>query len=149
MVYELRHFENNFQIVASLGWGLVIIGIVILFTGPIPAGFLFIIIGAILIWIQLRGKRIYVNTKTKIVKSQGETFKISDPLMIFMREIRVSQNVNSRVSTTNVKMYFYKGYLQDGESKILISCNRNEKRDMEKLKQIASDLNIPFQLNYQ
>ncbi|WP_420316267.1 hypothetical protein [Ekhidna sp.] len=148
MIYRLRHFENNHQIVSSLGWILVIVGIVVLFIGPIPGAIIFILIGAFLIWLQLRGKRITVDTEAKTVKAGGKTQKLSNPSLVFMKEIRMSQNINSRVNSANVKTYFYMAYIQDDTERILISCNRNDQRDLDKLKKIAGDLNIPFQLEY-
>lgn len=149
MEYQLRHFENNFQIVSSLGWVFVIVGIIVLFVGPIPGAVILMSIGAFLIYIQLRGKRIKVDTDAKTVVSQGETTQLSTPSMLFIKEVRVSQNINSRVNSTNVKMYFYKAFIQDGDNFILISCNRNDNRDLDALKNIAKDLNIPFQQNYE
>lgn len=148
MIYRLRHFENNMQIVSSLGWILVIIGIITLFAGPIPAAVILILLGALLIWLQLRGKRITVDTEARVVKSGSEVISIKNPSQVFINEVRMSQTVNSRGSSTNVKMYFYKAYIQDGDNSILISCNRNDERDMEALKKIAKDLQIPFEKNY-
>ncbi|WP_436515459.1 hypothetical protein [Ekhidna sp. To15] len=148
MIYRLRHFENNMQIVSSLGWIMVIVGVITLFVGPIPGGLIFILLGAGLIWLQLRGKRIMVDTTSRTVKSGREITSIDNPSQVFMKEVRVSQTVNSRGSSANVKMYFYKAYIQDGDNNILISCNRNDQRDMEALKRIANDLKIPFEKNY-
>lgn len=149
MKYHLRHFENNMQIVSSLGWVLIIVGLITLFVGPIPGAVILILLGVLLVWLQLRGKRITVDTSAKVVKSGGEIARINNPSLVFMKEVKISQRVNSRGSSTNVKMYFYKGYIQDGEESHLISCNRNDKRDMEALKQIAQDLSVPFEKNYE
>ncbi|MEP1032901.1 hypothetical protein [Ekhidna sp.] len=148
MTYRLRHFENNMQIVSSLGWILVIVGIITLFSGPIPAAAILMVFGAGLIWCQLRGKSITVDTKEKIIKSGNDIKAIKSPTMVYINEVQVSQNVNSRVQSANVKMYFYKAYIQDGEESHLISCNRNDTRDMEALENIAKDLQIPFEMNY-
>ncbi|MEO9871932.1 hypothetical protein [Ekhidna sp.] len=148
MIYRLRHFENNMQIVSSLGWIFIIIGVVVLFVGPIPGAIFFITIGSFLVWFQLRGKRITVDTGNKLVKSGKDIIQLVEPSIVFMNEVRVSQTVNSRGSSTNVKMYFYKAYIQDGDNRALISCNRNDQRDMEAIKKIAEDLNVPFQQNY-
>ncbi|WP_421764544.1 hypothetical protein [Ekhidna sp.] len=149
MIYRLRHFENNLQIVASLGWILVIVGVIALFVGPVPGAIILILLGAGLIWLQLRGKRIIVDTKNKLVKSGKSIHQLKNPTMVFINEVKLSQTVNSRVSSSHVKMYFYKAYIQDGENCILISCNRNDQRDMKTLKQIASDLRVPFEQNYE
>ena len=149
MKYKLRHFENNLQIVSSLGWILIIIGIIIFFTGPIPAGALSLLIGFLLVWFQYRGKTITVDTEAKNVKSGGNSIEISNPSMVYMNEVKVSQNVNSRGSSANVKMYFYKAYIQDGENSILISCNRNDQRDIKAIAAIANDLGVPFKQNYE
>ncbi|MEP2951572.1 MAG: hypothetical protein ABJO91_16265 [Ekhidna sp.] len=136
------------QIVSSLGWIFIIIGVVVLFVGPIPGAIFFITIGSFLVWFQLRGKRITVDTGNKLVKSGKDIIQLVEPSIVFMNEVRVSQTVNSRGSSTNVKMYFYKAYIQDGDNRALISCNRNDQRDMEAIKKIAEDLNVPFQQNY-
>ncbi len=149
MTYQLRNFENNMQMLASIGWIFAIIGVVTCFVGPIPAAIFLLLFGFLLIWIQLRGKRITVDTNEKFVKSEGEKIGLSSPSMVYMNEVRVSQNVNSRGSTANVKMYFYKAYIQDGEQNILISCNRSDKRDMEVIQKIAKDLQVPFRKNYE
>lgn len=148
MVYHLRHFENNYQIVASLGWVLAIGGVIALFVTPIPVGMYLLALGFLLIWWQLRGKRIAVDTSNKTIKAAGEVHPIHHPTSVFVNEVAVSQVVNSRGSSTTVKSYFYKGYLQDGEESRLISCNRSEQRDIQQLKQIADDLRVPFQKNY-
>ncbi len=149
MKYQLRHFENNLQMMASVGWIFSIIGIIVFFTGPIPVAAFFLLIGILMIWLQLRGKRITIDTENRFVKSGRTSVKIVNPSMVFINEVRVSQNVNSRVNSANVKMYFYKAFIQDGENKILISCNRNENRDIEAIKKISEDLGIPFQKNYE
>lgn len=150
MKYQLRHFENNMQMVASVGWIFVILGIIMVFVDSLAltGSIILIVIGAFLIWIQLRGKRITVDTNAKEVISGKEKTPIIHPSLVYMNEVRVSQNVNSRGSSANVKMYFYKAYIQDGENAILVSCNRNDQRDMNALKKIATDLQVPFQLNY-
>ncbi len=148
MKFSLRHFENNFQIAASVGWIFVIIGIITIVAGPIPVALIFIVVGTNLIILQLRGKRIVVDTDAKTVKSGKETFDVSNTSLIFMNEVGVSQRVNSRASSANVKMYFYKAYIQSGDEKILISCNRSEKRDLESIQKIAEALQVPFQKNY-
>ena len=148
MIYRLRNFENNYQILASLGWIFIIIGCVTLFTGPIPGGIILILIGAFFIWFQLRGKRIKVNTKELNVKSGRELIKLQNPEMVYINEVRMGQRVNSRVNSASVKMHFYKGYIKDGEKIILISSNRKETRDWDKLKAIASDLGVEFIRNY-
>ncbi|WP_462251699.1 hypothetical protein [Ekhidna sp.] len=148
MKFQLRHFENNNQIVSSLGWIFIIIGVITLFVGPFPGAIIFIVVGAALVWIQLRGKRIGVDTDAKLVTSGKETFDISNASLVYMNEVRVSQNVNSRGSSANVKMYFYKAFIQNGDENVLISCNRSEKRDMEAIKKIAEALQVPFQKNY-
>ncbi len=148
MKYQLRHFENNFQIVSSLGWVMIIVGIITLFIGPIPGAVVLILLGTLLIWIQIRGKRITVDTSARVIKSGGELVSINNPSSLFLKEVKVSQTVNSRVNSSNVKMYFYKAYIQDGEESHLISCNGDDKRDMESLKKIANDLQIPFEKNY-
>lgn len=149
MIYKLRHFENNFQIISSLGWGLIVLGIISFFVGPLPVSIIAIVIGALLVLLQLRGKRITVDTEKKSVIAGNETIKLINPTMVFMNEVKMSQTVSSRGSTTNVKMYFYKAFIHDGEYTIMISCNRSESRDLEKLEQIAKDLNVPFQKNFE
>jgi len=109
---------------------------------------LFGIVGLAMIWLQLKGKRVQVDTETRIIHFSGEKYKMDTPEKIFMNRIRISQNVNSRAQSTNVKTYFYKAYLQDGDEKILLSSNKAEGRDLEKLKAIARDLGIDFTLNY-
>jgi len=104
--------------------------------------------GGILILLQLRGKRITVDTDKKIIKSFLSKVAIEHLTEVIVKKIKVNQRVNSRVSSSNVSMYFYKAYLKDGEQKHLISSNRKEKRDLEKLQAIANDLNIDFTKNY-
>lgn len=104
--------------------------------------------GTSMIWLQLRGKRIAVDTDQKIIKSAGKTHKIENPEKIILNEVKMSQTVNARVNSTNVKMYFYKAYLLDGDEKILLSSNRKEDRDIAKLKAIADDLCVELVKNY-
>lgn len=149
MKFALRHFENNFQIISTLGWVFIIIGFITTFLElPLPGSLILIAIGAGLVWVQLRGKRIIVDTDAKTVKAGKETFDISNASSVFMNEVGVSQRVNSRVSSANVKMYFYKAFIQNGDEKVLISCNRNDKRDMESIQKIAEALQVPFTKNY-
>lgn len=137
--------------VASVGWIFVILGIITVFVDSLAltGSVIMIVIGAFLIWIQLRGKRITVDTNTKEVISGKEKTPITNPSLVYMNEVRVSQNVNSRGSSANVKMYFYKAYIQDGDNAILISCNRDDQRDMDNIKKIAEDLKVPFQQNFE
>lgn len=148
MIYRLRYFENNFQILSSLGWILIFVGIVTVFTGPIPGGILFSGFGGLLVWLQLRGKRITVDTQSKTIKAGGKTIKLKKPTALVMREVNMSQTVNSIVNSANVKMHFYKACLLDEQKEHWISCNRKETRDLANLKRIAEELNIPFQQNY-
>ena len=112
-------------------------------------GFLMLaLLGAGMIWAQLRGKRVKVDTENRTVRSSGKVYALRNPEKIFMNKIRVSQNVNSRAQSANVKTYFYLAYLQDGDEKILLSSNRKEERDLDALKSIASDLDVDFVLNY-
>ena len=148
MEYKLRHFENNNQMVASFGWIFVIVGIIALFFGSIPGAIILMVIGAFLAWLQLQGKRITVDTDAKVVKAGGDTIDISNASLVFMNEVLVSQNVNSRGSSANVKMCFYKAFIQLEDDNVLISCNRSEDRDMEAIKKIANDLQVSFQKKY-
>ena len=148
MKHRLRHFENNFQMVASLGWIIALLSLVFLVIERMPGFLLLTLIGAIMILWQSRGKRIVVDTDKRIIKRFFKTSSIKNPSQVFIIRVRVSQNVNSRVSTTNVKTNFYKGYLMDGKDEIEISSNRKEMRDMDKLKAIASELGVPFTQNY-
>lgn len=148
MKYKLRHFENNYQIVSSLGWTLVILGAIFCFVGPFPIGLFFFGVGLLLIWFQLRGKRILVDTENKTVKGLGKEITLKNPQRIYLKEVRMRQNINSRTSSSSVKLYFYKAYIQDGNESILISCNRKASRDLDSLKQIATDLSVPFEQHY-
>ena len=89
-----------------------------------------------------------MDTAAKTIKNGSLAHSIKQPTKVFMNKQRYSQNVNSRVSSTNVKSYFYKAYLEDGEEKVLLSSNKSEERDLQKLQAIAMDLNIPFERNY-
>ena len=149
MKYRLRHFEDRLQIISSLGIVFVVLGIINLFIGPIPLALFFLVAGVVLVWLQNRGRRITVDTQNKTVKAGGKITSVSNPVSVYLNESRVSQNVNSRVSSAKVKMYFYKGYIQDGENRILISCNRNDERDLEAMKSIAKDLGVPFEKTYE
>lgn len=144
MKYRLRHFENNFQIVASTGWIIVLLSVVFLFLKQQPGFLILTIIGLAMILGQSRGKRIIIDTEKRTIRKGLKTIDIKHPSELLMKEVRVSQNVNSRVSTTTVKMRFYKAYLVDGDEKVLISCNRSADRDLQKLKAIANDLGIEF-----
>jgi len=149
MKYSLRNFENNLQMLNSTGWVLVIVSLILIATQQMPGFLIFTLIGAGMIWLQLRGKRIYVDTSAKTIKSAGKIRDIKNPSQVFMNEVKLSQRVNSRAQSTNVNMYYYKAYLQDGEEKVLLSSNRKESRDMEKLTAIAKDLGVEFHQNFQ
>ncbi|MEM0938965.1 MAG: hypothetical protein AAF600_07965 [Bacteroidota bacterium] len=89
-----------------------------------------------------------MDTSEKIVKSGSKTYNIIKPIQIYMNKVKMSQNVNSRVSSSNIKAYFYKAYLLDGGEKILLSSNRKEDRDLEKLVSITKEFGISFIKNY-
>lgn len=148
MKYTLRNFQNNFQVAASVGWIMVILSLVFLLIKGEPGVLIIGAIGGLVIYWQNRGKRIIVDTNEQFIKSGFSKEQIKDPQRIYINKVRISQNVNSHVSSANVKFYFYKAFLQDGEEKHLISCNRKEERDMERLKAIAKDLKIDLELNY-
>ena len=148
MQYTLRNFSNSFQIVNSTGWIFILLSIILIVIKG-SFGFLMLaLLGAGMIWAQLRGKRVKVDTENRTVRSSGKVYALRNPEKIFMNKIRVSQNVNSRAQSANVKTYFYLAYLQDGDEKILLSSNRKEERDLDALKSIASDLDVDFVLNY-
>ena len=144
MTYKLRNFENNFQAVSSLGWIIVAMSLLLFFIKGMPGFLIFTMIGGLLIWWQLRGKRVIIDVSKRTIKKGLKTISIESPLQIIFKETSISQRVNSRVSSTTVQNYFYKAFLEMGEQKILISSNRKESRDFEKLKLIASDLGIDF-----
>ena len=148
MKYQLRNFENNFQMVSSLGWIFILVSIIFIVTKGMIGFLLFTAVGVLLVWWQQRGGRISVDTAAKTIKNGSLAHSIKQPTKVFMNKQRYSQNVNSRVSSTNVKSYFYKAYLEDGEEKVLLSSNKSEERDLQKLQAIAMDLNIPFERNY-
>ena len=148
MKYQLRNFQNNFQILNSVGWIFVIVSIVFIVVKQNLGYLIFGVFGAAMIWLQLKGKIVSVDTSKKIIKSGGKTHQILSPVQLYMNEVKVSQNVNSRAQTANIKTFFYKAYLQDGNESILLSSNRKETRDLERLKAIAKDLNIEFSQNY-
>ncbi|MEM6737587.1 MAG: hypothetical protein AAF620_16110 [Bacteroidota bacterium] len=148
MTYTLRNFDNDFQIVNSLGWVLIVVSLVFLIIKGMPGYLIFAGIGAVLIWWQIRGKRIKVDTSEKTVKSGSKTYNIIEPIQIYMNKVMMSQNVNSRVSSSNIKAYFYKAYLLDRGAKILLSSNRKEDRDLEKLVSITQEFGITFIKNY-
>lgn len=135
--------------ISSLGIVFAVLGIINLFIGPFPMAIGFLILGVLLIWLQNRGRRITVNTNNKTVRVGGKISEITNPTGVYINEVKVSQNVYSRVSSANVRMYFYKGYIQDGENRILISCNRNDERDLEAMRAIAKDLGVPFEKTYE
>lgn len=132
----------------SMGWILIILSLIFLFVKQAPDVLIVTVFGAGIIWLQLRGKRISLNTTQRTVRSEGKMHKIKKPERIFMNKVVLSQTVNARVNSTNVRMYFYKAYLLDGEEKILISSNRKEERDMAKLKAIADELRVELVKNY-
>ena len=148
MKYQLRNFENNLQMVSSLGWIFIIISLIFLAIRQNPALLLVTVFGVAMVWIQMRGKRIAVDTKAKTIRSAGKTYQIRNPAQLFINEVRVRQNVNSRAQSANIKTYFYKAYLMDGGEKILLSSNRNDTRDMEALQSIANDLGVELVKNY-
>lgn len=88
-----------------------------------------------------------VDTENRMIRKGRKTINIKHPTELFLKEVSVSQNVNSQVSTATIKMRFYKAYLVDGDEKILISCNRSADRDLQKLKAIANDLSLEFANN--
>ena len=132
----------------SMGWIFIIISLISVIVKGQPGILIIGLFGAGMIWLQLRGKRITVDTTKKVIKSGGKTHAIKSPHRIFMKEVKMSQTVNARVNSTNVRMYFYKAYLHDGKETILLSSNRKEDRDLEKLQAIALDLNIPLEKTY-
>lgn len=148
MKYRLRNFENNLQILNSVGWVLVVVSLIVLVAKQQPGILLMTLIGAGLIWLQLRGKRIVVNTANKTVLSDGKIHSIEGVDKLYMNEVKVRQRVNSRAQSANISTYFYKAYIMVGEEKILISSNRKENRDMKKLEAIAKNLNITLIKNY-
>lgn len=148
MKYRLRNFENNLQILNSAGWVLVVVSLIGVFAKQQPGILLMTLIGAGLIWLQLRGRRIVVDTANKTVLSDGLTHSIKSADKLYINEVKVRQRVNSRAQSANISTYFYKAYMMIGEEKILISSNRKEGRDMKKLQAIAKDLNIALIKNY-
>ncbi len=148
MKYQLRNFENNLQTVSSIGWVFIILSLIMLVAKQQPGYLIVTIFGTILVLLQLRGKRIAVDTEEKTITSSGNTHIIKSPNQIFINRVKVSQNVNSRAQSANVKTYFYKGFLQDGDEKVLLSSNRSEDRDMAKLKAIADEFRIELVKNY-
>lgn len=129
----------------SMGWIFIIISLIFMIVKGKPAFLIVALFGVGLIWLQLRGKRIIVDTGERIIKAGGKTHKIKNPKKIYLKEVKMSQTVNARVSSSNVKTYFYKAYLLDGEDKILLSSNRKEERDMAKLKAIADELRVELE----
>lgn len=89
-----------------------------------------------------------VDTDNRVVKNGKKSHQLTNPIHVIVNRVRMAQTVNSRVSSSNVSMFFYKGYIQDGEEKILISSNRSEKRDMQKLIDLAQALDVDLILNY-
>lgn len=148
MKYTLRNYENNFQIVASLGWLLVIMSVALLFIKGQPAVLVLGAVGGLLIWWQLRGKRVTVDTGSKTIKAGLKTIALNGPRQVLLKKIKVSQNLNSRGSTANVKSEFYVAFILDGDDRHQISSNRKPERDMDKLKQIADDLKVELVVNY-
>ena len=148
MKYRLRNFENNFQMLNSMGWIFIGVSLVFLMIKQNPAMLIVTVFGAGMIWLQLKGKRIHVDTDAKTVKSDEGVHTIQHPTQIFMNEVTLAQRVNSRVNSANVRTRFYKAYLQDGEEKILLSSNRREERDWKKLEAIATDLKIDLVKHY-
>ena len=148
MKYRLRNFENNFQIINSLGWVFVILSVILIFVKQSPGFLIFGLLGGMLIWIQLRGKRIVVDTIAKTVKSSNKTHNIQNPIEVYVTEAKVSQTVNSRSQSSNVRTFFYKAYLLNAEDRILLSSNRNEQRDLAKLDAIAKELGVELVKNY-
>jgi len=148
MVYKLRNFENNYQVLASLGWFFVVMSVVLLFTKKVPTLILFATPGVLLILLQLRGKRVTVDTQNKTIKKGLKTIALNAPNRLFVNKVNLTQRVNSRASSTQAQHLFYKAFLQDGDEKIQISSNRKEERDMKTLKGIADELGIEFVLNY-
>ena len=148
MKYRLRNFENNFQIINSLGWVFVILSVILIFVKQSPGFLIFGLLGGLLIWIQLRGKRIVVDTIAKTVKSSNKTHNIQNPIEVYINEVKVSQTVNSRSQSSNVRIFFYKAYILDGKNRILLSSNRNEQRDLAKLGAIAKELGVELVKNY-
>lgn len=132
--------------VSSVGWLLIIMSVIFVFLKPAPGVLFFAVLGAGMVWLQLRGKRIHVDTATKTVNRGRHTHKIQDPVVIFINKVKVAQTVNARSQSTNVKTFFYKAYLLDGEAKVLLSSNRKVERDLKKLKDIAADLKVELQL---
>ena len=116
MTYSLRNFQNNLQTISSLGWVLVVISIVFTFMKG-PGALVIGAVGGILIVWQQRGKRIKVDTKSKTIRKGMKSVIISNPQKIFINRVNISQSVNSRVSTTNVKSYFYTDFYLSKDAK--------------------------------
>ena len=132
----------------SMGWIFVIIALIFTIVKQSPGFLIIAAFGAGMIWLQLRGGRIQVDMGKKVVRSGRSKHVITNPFQIFINEVRVTQNVNSRAQSMNAKTVFYKAYLLDGEDKVLLSSNRNEERDMAKLKAIADELRVELVKNY-
>ena len=105
MKYQLRNFENNFQMVSSLGWIFILVSIIFIVTKGMIGFLLFTAVGVLLVWWQQRGGRISVDTAAKTIKNGSSVHSITQPTKVFMNKQRYSQNVNSRVSSTNVILF--------------------------------------------
>lgn len=148
MNYTLRNFDNNYQAVSSLGWVISLLSLILFFVAELDGFLLFIPLGILMILWQLRGKRVHLNTESKTIRKGTQTIQLKEPTRISINQVKMSQRVNSRVSSTQARQTFYKAYLQDGDENHVISSNRKEERDMEKLKAIAKDLGVELTINY-
>jgi hypothetical protein len=132
-----------------LGFILAPIGLILLFSPQMIAGAILLIAGIIILSTHYRieidyTKRQYaeyvflIGVKTGVKRNPFAAIEY-----VFIKKVRVSQTLNSRVSSTTIQKVQYDGFLKFSEdNKVHLMALENKGTLLKKLRAIASKLNL-------
>jgi hypothetical protein len=129
---------------------LLPVGVILLFA-YVAAGLAVLLTGIILLTthyrleIDLENKTFFDYVSFMGFLKSGERGRFDTVQYLFINTNRVSQTVNSRVSTMTVKKMVFDGYLKfSDENKIHITTKNYKDNLVKKLRPISDQLNIPI-----
>jgi len=127
---------------------LLLVGLIALFANLV-VGLIVLAIGVVILTthqrleIDLQNKTYYDYVSFLGFLKQGERGRFDTVQYLFIKTNRVSQTVNSRVSSMTVTKMVFDGYLKfSDEDKIHIAARDNKDKLVKKLQGISNQLNI-------
>lgn len=150
MKKELLDYRTQYYVPWRMVWGLPLIfgSLLLLLSGHPVFGAMLVLLGVVILTTHYGleidlGNKSYREYLWVLGAKSGEVKRFEQVHYVFIKKVKVSQTMNSRVSSTTIRKDQFDGYIKFSEDDKIHLRSEDKKGDLiKKVKEVSADLGV-------